>query len=66
MTTRSGGDDRTNRKSTGLSDGQVVGDLDKIIGGIHMKVCVKVWCRFVTTRQIESRPDFQMVRSWET
>ena len=37
-TTSSGGDDRTNKKSTGLSDSQVVRDLDKITSGIHLKV----------------------------
>ena len=31
-----------------------------------MKVRVKVRCQFVTTRQIESRLDFQIVRSCET
>ena len=50
VTTRTGGDNRTNRKSTGLSDCQVVRELDKITGGMHMKAWVKVWCQFVMTR----------------
>ena len=48
--TCTGGGDQTNRKSTGLSDCQVVWDLDKFSGKMHMKVWVKVRCQVVMTR----------------
>ena len=57
MTTRSGGDDRTSKNSTELSDGQVVS------ARTHMKVWVKVWCRFVTTRSGGERIESMAVSS---